>query len=73
MSTSGSASWSCCTSRCSCPSRYVLHAYLLHHFSLLLMPVLFTFFGLVIEVLLRIAPYGWAVSWNAAVDRDRDA
>jgi len=55
------------------PLQYVLHAYLLHHFSLLLMPVLFAFFGLVIEVLLCIALYGWAVSWNAAVDPDRDA
>jgi len=42
------------------PFQYVLHAYLLHHFSLLLMPVLFTFFGLVIEVLICIALYGWA-------------
>ena len=55
------------------PFQYVLHAYLLHHFSLLLMPVLFTFFGLVIEVLLCIALYGWGVSWNAAVERNRDA
>jgi hypothetical protein len=55
------------------PFQYVLHAYLLHRFSLLLMPVLFTFFGLVIEVLLCIALYGWGVSWNAAVDPDRNA
>jgi hypothetical protein len=55
------------------PFQYVLHAYLLHRFSLLLMPVLFMFFGLIIEVLLCIALYGWGVSWNAAVDRTRDA
>ena len=55
------------------PFQYVLHAYLLHHFSLLLMPVLFTFFGLVIEVLICIALYGWGVSWNAAVARNRNA
>jgi hypothetical protein len=53
------------------PFQYVLHAYLLHRFSLLLMPVLFSFFGLVIEVLLCIALYGWGVSWNAAVERNR--
>jgi hypothetical protein len=53
------------------PFQYVLHAYLLHHFSLLLMPVLFTFFGLVIEVLICIALYGWGVSWNAAMEGNR--
>ena len=52
------------------PFQYVLHAYLLHHFSLLLMPVLFTFFGPVIEVLICIALYGWGVSWKPAVEAE---
>jgi hypothetical protein len=53
------------------PFQYVLHAYLLYHFSLLLMPVLFTFFGLAIEVLICIALYGWGISWNATAQRMR--
>jgi hypothetical protein len=52
------------------PFQYVLHAYLLHHFSLLLMPVLFTFFGLVVEVLICIALYGWGMSWTGPRMRD---
>ena len=51
------------------PFQYVLHAYLLHRFSLLMMPVLFAFGGMVVEVLICIALYGWGVSWNAAVER----
>jgi hypothetical protein len=54
------------------PFQYVLNAYLLHRFSLLFMPVLFTFFGLVIEVWLCIALYGWGASWTAAAERNRD-
>jgi hypothetical protein len=55
------------------PFQYVLHAYLLHRFSLLLMPLLFTFFGLVVEVSICIALYGWGMSWHATVLRRRDA
>lgn len=46
------------------PLQYVAHAYLIHHFSLLWMPILFWMFGLAVDVGIVIGFYGWAVSWQ---------
>jgi hypothetical protein len=46
------------------PLQYVAHAWVLHHFSLLFLPLLFFVFGLPLSVLVFIAFYGWGVSWN---------
>jgi YaiO family outer membrane protein len=56
------------------PLLYVAHAWILHHGSLLWMPLLFWAFGLVLSVLSIVGFYGWAVSWpHAARGRPRRA
>ncbi len=54
------------------PLQFVLHAYLLHHLSLVVMPVLFIFFGPLVEVMICVALYGWGVSWKGAVQPEGD-
>ena len=46
------------------PLQYIAHAYLVHTFSLVYMPILFLMFGLMIDVFLLIAFYAWAMSWS---------
>ena len=46
------------------PLQYVLHAYLLNHFSLLFLPLLFFIFGLPLNTLIVIAFYSWGFSWK---------
>lgn len=46
------------------PLQYFAHAYLVHTFSLIYMPVLFLMFGMMIDVFLLIAFYAWAMSWS---------
>jgi YaiO family outer membrane protein len=46
------------------PLQYCAHAYIIHRFSLLWMPMLFWTFGLAVDVALVIAFYSWAVSWQ---------
>jgi hypothetical protein len=46
------------------PMQYVLHAYLLHNFSLLFLPLLFFVFGLPLNTLIVIAFYSWGFSWK---------
>ena len=46
------------------PLQYVLHAYLLAHFSLLFLPLLFFVFGLPLNTLIVIAFYSWGFSWK---------
>ena len=45
------------------PLLYVGHAWIVHHGSLLWMPLLFWAFGLVLSVFSVVALYGWASSW----------
>lgn len=45
------------------PLLYVGHAWILHHGSLLWMPLLFWAFGLPLSVFSIVALYGWASSW----------
>ncbi|MCP4546867.1 MAG: hypothetical protein GY835_10430 [bacterium] len=51
------------------PMQFMAHAYIMHHFSLLFMPMLFLGFGLPANVLVFIAFYSWAVSWDALHDQ----
>ncbi len=53
------------------PLQYALHAYLVMHASLLLMPLLFMLFALLPEVTILIALYGWGMSWRASRPRAR--
>ena len=46
------------------PMQYLLQAYLLHHFSLLFMPILFFLLGLPLDILILIAFYSWGMSWK---------
>ncbi len=52
------------------PLQYVLHAYILHHLSLLFMPLLFFVGGLPLNVLVFIAFYSWGFSWRDELHRD---
>ncbi|MEK7381601.1 MAG: hypothetical protein AAB075_11365 [Gemmatimonadota bacterium] len=45
------------------PLQGLLHAWLIHHLSLVVQPTLFFVFGLLVEVLVFVALYGWAMSW----------
>lgn len=52
------------------PLQYVLHAYLLAHFSLLFLPLLFFVFGLPLNTLIVIAFYSWGFSWKDDLRKD---
>lgn len=47
------------------PLQILVHVWLIHQGSLLLQPVLFLVFGLLVEVLVLVAFYGWGMSWPA--------
>ncbi|MEO8621602.1 MAG: hypothetical protein ABI625_11085 [bacterium] len=53
------------------PLQYAVHAWLVVHGTLLLLPVLFMLFGLLPEVMILIALYGWGMSWRAQRARTR--
>ena len=53
------------------PLQYALQSYIVAHASLLLLPVLFMLFGLLPEVMILIALYGWGMSWPALRTRSR--
>jgi hypothetical protein len=45
------------------PLQTLMHAWLVHRLSLLVQPTLFFIFGMLVEVLVFVALYGWAMSW----------
>lgn len=45
------------------PLQVLLHAYLVHHLSLLVLPTMFFLWGLLLEVFVFVAFYGWGMSW----------
>ncbi len=47
------------------PLQVLVHVWLIHQGSLLLQPVLFLVFGLLVEILVFVAFYGWGMSWPA--------
>lgn len=46
------------------PLQYLAHALLLHHGSLLFMPLLFWLFGMPLDILVLVALFSWAASWQ---------
>jgi hypothetical protein len=53
------------------PLQYALQAYVVVHASLLFLPVGFIVFGILPEVMVLIAFYGWGMSWRAGRSRGR--
>jgi hypothetical protein len=51
------------------PLQVSLHAFLIYHLSLLVMPPLFFLWGVLVHVFIFIALYAWAMSWPAADER----
>jgi hypothetical protein len=53
------------------PLQYALQAALIVHGSLIVLPLLFILFGLLPEIMVLIAWYGWGMSWPSARARGR--
>ena len=51
------------------PLQVSLHAFLIYHLSLLVMPPLFFLWGVLVHVFIFVALYGWAMSWPDAGER----
>lgn len=56
------------------PLQAAVHVWIIHRASLLAMPVLFLIFGVLLDVFVYVALYGWGMSWRSggvldAVDR----
>ena len=47
------------------PMQYLAHALILHHFSLLFLPILYLVFGIFIDIMMFVALYSWAMSWES--------
>ncbi len=47
------------------PLQAVVHAWILHRTSLLSMPILFLVFGVLLDVFVYVALYGWGMSWRS--------
>lgn len=52
------------------PLQAVVHAYVIYRGSLLTMPVLFLVFGVLLDVFVYVALYGWGMSWRSASSLD---
>ena len=53
------------------PLQYALQSYVVAHGSLLFLPVSFIVFGILPEVMILVAFYGWGMSWRAGRSRGR--
>lgn len=56
------------------PLKVAVHAYVIHHLTLLALPMLYLLFGILLDVFAFVALYGWGMSWRSrgeldAVDR----
>ena len=49
--------------------QYILHAYALHHLTLLFLPLLYLVFGTFLDVMMFIALYSWGMSWRWQISR----
>ena len=52
------------------PLNVLVHAWLVLHGTAVVMPVLFLVFGLLLDVFVFVAFYGWALSWRGSERRD---
>ncbi|HWU84389.1 MAG TPA: hypothetical protein VN028_03530 [Rhodocyclaceae bacterium] len=46
------------------PMQYMLHAYALHHLSLLFLPLFYLIFGPFLDIMMFVALYSWGMSWR---------
>ena len=53
------------------PLQVLVHIWLVLHGTALLMPVLFLVFGLLLDVLVFVSFYGWALSWRGELERGK--
>jgi hypothetical protein len=51
------------------PLQVLVHLWLVMHGTALVMPVLFLVFGLLLDVLVFVSFYGWALSWRGELER----
>ena len=51
------------------PLQVLVHIWLVLHGTALVMPVLFLVFGLLLDVLVFVSFYGWAMSWRGELER----
>lgn len=54
------------------PLQAVVHAYIVYNGSLLTMPLLFLVFGVLLDVFVYVALYGWGMSWRSESVLDAD-
>lgn len=47
------------------PCQYMLHAYLIHEYSMLVLPILYVFFGVLLDVLTFVSIYAYGMSWRS--------
>lgn len=52
------------------PMQYLLHLYLIYHFSIVVIPLLYFAFLIIIDVMILIAFYSWALTWFSKKERD---
>lgn len=46
------------------PFQYMLHAWIMYHTSVILMPMLYLMFGLLLDIMMFVAFYAWGMSWK---------
>jgi len=51
------------------PLQVLVHIWLVMHGTALVMPVLFLVFGLLLDILVFVSFYGWALSWRGELER----
>jgi hypothetical protein len=53
------------------PLQYAVQSYVIAHGSLLFLPISFILFGVLPEIMIFVAFYGWGMSWSGCVPRGR--
>lgn len=51
------------------PLQVFIHAFTIHHLSLLVMPTMFFLWGILVHVFVFVAFYGWGMSWPDTMQR----
>ncbi len=54
------------------PLQAIIHAFVIYRGSLLAMPILFLAFGVLLDVFVYVALYGWGMSWRSGSTLDSD-
>ena len=53
------------------PCQYMLHAYFIHEYSLLMLPLAYVFFGVLMDVLAFISIYSLGMSWASHIEAEQ--